>query len=61
MPGSSARAVPDDWYRFAYPPEMVKLPWAQKTGWEVDRLTMMLSESAVTSQSHLNRNPPGTI
>jgi SAM-dependent methyltransferase len=34
--------VPDDWYRFAYPPEMVKLPWAQKTGWEVDRVVRVL-------------------
>jgi|HubBroStandDraft_4_1064222.scaffolds.fasta_scaffold92635_3 SAM-dependent methyltransferase len=34
--------VPDDWYRFAYPPEMAKLPWAQKTGSEVDRLLTML-------------------
>jgi SAM-dependent methyltransferase len=34
--------VPDDWYRRAYPPEMIKLPWAQKTGSEVDRLLRML-------------------
>ncbi|HEV7163675.1 MAG TPA: class I SAM-dependent methyltransferase [Solirubrobacteraceae bacterium] len=34
--------VPSDWYRFAYPPEMAKLPWAQKTEAEVDRLLMML-------------------
>jgi SAM-dependent methyltransferase len=34
--------VPSDWYRFAYPPEMAKLPWAQKTGVEVDRLLTML-------------------
>ncbi len=34
--------VPDDWYRRAYPPEMVKLPWAQKTGAEVDRLLRIL-------------------
>jgi SAM-dependent methyltransferase len=37
--------VPDDWYRRAYPPEMVKLPWAQKTGWEVDRLLRILQPS----------------
>lgn len=36
------RVVPDDWYRFAYPPEMAKLPWAAKTASEVDRLVMML-------------------
>jgi SAM-dependent methyltransferase len=34
--------VPDDWYRRAYPPEMVKLPWAQKTGSEVDRVLRIL-------------------
>jgi SAM-dependent methyltransferase len=34
--------VPSDWYRFAYPPEMAKLPWAQKTASEVDRLITML-------------------
>ncbi len=37
--------VPDDWYRRAYPPEMVKLPWAQKTGSEVDRLLRILRPS----------------
>ena len=37
-----ARNVPDDWYRFAYPPEMVKLPWAQKTVSEVERAIGML-------------------
>lgn len=37
--------VPDDWYRSAYPPEMDKLPWAQKTGSEVDRLLRMLEMS----------------
>jgi SAM-dependent methyltransferase len=34
--------IPSDWYRFAYPPEMAKLPWAQKTAAEVDRALMML-------------------
>jgi SAM-dependent methyltransferase len=34
--------IPSDWYRFAYPPEMVKLPWAQKTAAEVDRALTML-------------------
>jgi SAM-dependent methyltransferase len=34
--------VLDDWYRRAYPPEMVKLPWARKTGVEVDRLIAIL-------------------
>jgi SAM-dependent methyltransferase len=34
--------VPSDWYRFAYPPEMAKLPWAQKTEAEIDRLITML-------------------
>jgi SAM-dependent methyltransferase len=34
--------VPSDWYRRAYPPEMDKLPWAQKTGSEVDRLLRIL-------------------
>lgn len=38
----STADVPDDWYRRAYTPEMVKLPWAQKTGAEVDRLLRML-------------------
>jgi SAM-dependent methyltransferase len=37
--------VPDDWYRRAYPPEMVKLPWAQKTGSEVDRVLRILQPS----------------
>jgi cyclopropane fatty-acyl-phospholipid synthase-like methyltransferase len=42
-PGSlSQLEVPDEWYRAAYPPEMAKLPWAQKTGSEVDRLITML-------------------
>jgi SAM-dependent methyltransferase len=39
---NSAAPIPDDWYRSAYPPEMAKLPWAQKTGVEVDRLLTML-------------------
>jgi SAM-dependent methyltransferase len=34
--------VPNDWYRSAYPPEMDKLPWADKTSSEVDRLITML-------------------
>jgi len=34
--------IPNDWYRFAYPPEMAQLPWAQKTDSEVDRLITML-------------------
>jgi len=38
----STPEVPDDWYRRAYPPEMVKLPWARKTGAEVDRLIAIL-------------------
>jgi SAM-dependent methyltransferase len=34
--------IHDDWYRSAYPPEMVKLPWADKTVSEVDRFMAML-------------------
>jgi len=34
--------VPSDWYRFAYPPSMAKLPWAQKTVAEVERALAML-------------------
>jgi SAM-dependent methyltransferase len=34
--------IEEDWYRSAYPPEMVKLPWADKTVSEVDRFTAML-------------------
>lgn len=34
--------IEDDWYRSAYPPEMVKLPWADKTVSEVDRFMTML-------------------
>jgi SAM-dependent methyltransferase len=41
----SAPDIPDDWYRRAYPPEMVKLPWAQKTESEVDRLIRILQPS----------------
>jgi cyclopropane fatty-acyl-phospholipid synthase-like methyltransferase len=37
--------IPDDWYRSAYPPEMAKLPWAQKTCSEVDRLITILKPS----------------
>jgi SAM-dependent methyltransferase len=35
-------AIQEDWYRFAYPPEMDRLPWAQKTASEVDRVLRML-------------------
>jgi SAM-dependent methyltransferase len=38
----STTEVPDDWYRRAYPPEMDKLPWAQKTESEVDRVLQIL-------------------
>jgi SAM-dependent methyltransferase len=41
----SAPDVPDDWYRRAYPPEMDKLPWAQKTESEVDRVLRILQPS----------------
>jgi SAM-dependent methyltransferase len=34
--------IQHDWYLSAYPPEMVKLPWADKTVSEVDRLITML-------------------
>jgi SAM-dependent methyltransferase len=34
--------IQEDWYRSAYPPEMDKLPWADKTVSEVDRLLTML-------------------
>ncbi len=34
--------IQDDWYRTAYPPEMDKLPWADKTVSEVDRFMTML-------------------
>ena len=34
--------IQQDWYRTAYPPEMDKLPWADKTISEVDRLITML-------------------
>jgi SAM-dependent methyltransferase len=34
--------IQDDWYRSAYPPSMAKLPWADKTSAEVDRLLTML-------------------
>jgi SAM-dependent methyltransferase len=37
--------IPSDWYRYAYPPEMLKLPWAQKTGAEVDRVLTILEPS----------------
>ncbi|MGH2879525.1 MAG: SAM-dependent methyltransferase [Solirubrobacteraceae bacterium] len=35
--------ISNDWYRSAYPPEMDRLPWADKTGSEVDRLLRMLA------------------
>jgi SAM-dependent methyltransferase len=38
----STSDIPDDWYRRAYPPEMDKLPWAQKTSSEVDRVLRIL-------------------
>ncbi|MFZ1153441.1 MAG: class I SAM-dependent methyltransferase [Solirubrobacteraceae bacterium] len=34
--------IQEDWYRSAYPPEMDKLPWADKTVSEVDRVITML-------------------
>jgi SAM-dependent methyltransferase len=34
--------IQEDWYRSAYPPDMVKLPWADKTVSEVDRFMTML-------------------
>ena len=34
--------IQQDWYRTAYPPEMDKLPWADKTVSEVDRFITML-------------------
>jgi SAM-dependent methyltransferase len=34
--------IQEDWYRTAYPPEMDKLPWADKTVSEVDRFVAML-------------------
>jgi SAM-dependent methyltransferase len=37
--------VPSDWYRDAYPPEMLRLPWAQKTAAEVDRVLTILQPS----------------
>ncbi|HTA15766.1 MAG TPA: class I SAM-dependent methyltransferase [Solirubrobacteraceae bacterium] len=39
---STQLEVPEDWYRSAYPPEMAKLPWADKTVSEVDRAITML-------------------
>ena len=36
--------IEEDWYRSAYPPEMDKLPWADKTVSEVYRLITMLSK-----------------
>jgi 2-polyprenyl-3-methyl-5-hydroxy-6-metoxy-1,4-benzoquinol methylase len=35
-------AIPDDWYRYAYPPSMDKTPWAQRTSAEVDRVLAIL-------------------
>lgn len=37
--------IDDEWYRAAYPPEMARLPWAQRTGSEVDRVLAMLDPS----------------
>ncbi len=34
--------IQEDWYRHAYPPEMDELPWADKTGAEVERAITML-------------------
>ena len=34
--------IPDDWYRYAYPPSMADTPWAKKTVSEVDRLLTIL-------------------
>jgi SAM-dependent methyltransferase len=34
--------ISEDWYRSSYGPEMAKLPWADKTVSEVDRLITML-------------------
>ncbi len=39
--------IQEDWYRSAYPPEMDKLPWADKTVSEVDRFVTMLQPSGV--------------
>jgi SAM-dependent methyltransferase len=35
--------IDQDWYRTAYPPEMDRLPWADKTAAEVDRAIRMLA------------------
>ncbi len=35
-------AIPDDWYRYAYPPSMANTPWAQRTATEVDRVLEIL-------------------
>lgn len=34
--------VPQDWYTRGFPPETSKMPWADKTGGEVDRAMTML-------------------
>lgn len=39
-------AIPDDWYRFAYPPSMDNTPWAQRTAEEVDRALEILEPGA---------------
>lgn len=45
-PATSAELeIDDEWYRAAYPPEMARLPWAQRTGSEVDRVLQMLDPS----------------
>lgn len=38
----ATQQIQEDWYRFAYPPTMDRLPWAQKTAKEVDRVLTML-------------------
>jgi SAM-dependent methyltransferase len=41
----SSADIQSDWYRTAYPPEMDRLPWADKTVSEVDRMLKMLAPS----------------
>ena len=45
MAPNAVLGIPPDWYRTAYPPSMELLPWAQKTGSEVDRVLGMLEFS----------------
>ncbi len=43
MAEASVTAIPDDWYRSAFPPEeTLKRPWADRTSAEVDRALAML-------------------